>query len=92
MAGRGLWSLVTLLVVRYAYLPVGASPISAQSEKSFELTRRSLLANAVEISSPDVSRNGACAADIALHCKHLLTAVSFSLDHSTKLAISCTRN
>ncbi|KAG2501821.1 hypothetical protein HYH03_000320 [Edaphochlamys debaryana] len=65
MAPRGL--VAALLCGLFAAAAQGAF---SDAERGSAL--RSLLAAERAVSSPDVPLNGACAADIAMHCKHLL--------------------
>lgn len=48
---------------------------SARTDDFSDIHRALLEAIPQNVESPDVSSSGACAADIRLHCQHMLTKV-----------------
>lgn len=75
MAARQFWSTLCLFSACWAYAPSQASLNAAILRADIPQLRRTLLEDVRNVLSPDVLRDGACAADIVQHCRHLLPKV-----------------
>ncbi|EFJ43505.1 hypothetical protein VOLCADRAFT_96272 [Volvox carteri f. nagariensis] len=88
MAARQLLNTFCLLAAYCACASLGTSlSVHSRLGDGHQHQHRSLLASAQEVSSPDVPLNGACAADIVQHCRHLLTEEAKASASSTTDAV-----